>query len=684
MSIPSTQQLARNFAADVRLKVWRVEAGQSGPVVFTGARKALFDDLMARFAEHEAARAQVISELKTKAAVLKRARWAHGQLRALYGLDRLPARTPLKARVSDGFRLDGCRVERVIFESRPQLFVTANLYFPEHFTNRLPAVLHVCGHAANGKAAYQDTSVGLARRGMAVLAIDPAGQGERDEYVDRATGKRTVARACRAHGAAGDPMYLTGSNFGHYRLWDCMRALDYLQSRPELDPTRIGVTGRSGGGWESLWLAALDRRVSAVNSNCYLTTLRRRVEARHEDAEPDPEQDPFGILARGLDLADVILACLPHCAVSVGATIFDFFPIDGALACYREAKGLFKIAGATERLAIEVADAGHANTPAMQRQCFSWLSRWLRSDDRSTPALLRAPERVPDAQTFCTPTGIVLSSLGGTSTSQLHAERARELALARKARPLTMRQLTAALRRLLRLEEIGGALEVKRGASTRLAQSTVSRIAFDGERNLELGGQLWEPAQRASSSRKPAVLYLAEKAADYAPLKNLDCKKFAAAGNLVLDFDPRGMEAADDVWLDFVPLLETNLNSDAFLLGKPLLGLRVADVLRAVDVLCARPDVDARKIRVYGEGYGALLALFAGAIDPRITAVTERRGLWSYASLCFHREYAWPVSVMLPSALVHFDLPELRLALKREKKVKLLCIDPLDHLKKPL
>src|SRR5581483_11012661 len=119
---------------------------------------------------------------------------------------------------------------------------------------------------------YQMTCAGLALRGIAVLSVDPAGQGERDEYADRATGQRTVARACRSHGAAGDPMYLTGSSFAAFRLWDAMRALDYLETRREIDRARFGATGTSGGGWESLWLAAIDPRIIAVNSNCYVTT----------------------------------------------------------------------------------------------------------------------------------------------------------------------------------------------------------------------------------------------------------------------------------------------------------------------------------------------------------------------------------------------------------------------------
>ena len=664
MSIPSQRALERCFTRNVSLRAWRkAPRPQSGPVVFTGAKKALFDHLVGLIAAREAERRDAIEQLRTPARILKRAAWLRRQFRALAGLTHFPSRTPLKPRVQHGFDFPGGRVEHVVFESRPDYYVTGNLYLPDFSRGAapLPAVLQVCGHAPEGKGYYQDTSLGLARRGLAVLTIDPPGQGERDEYADCPGGRRTVARACRAHTVAGDPAYLLGSSFAAFRLWDSIRALDFLQSRDEIDGRRLGVTGRSGGGWESLWLSAIDGRISAVNSNCYLTTLRRRVENRHADAEPDPEQDPFGILARGIDLADLLIACIPTCAVSLGATRFDFFPIDGTLQCYDEAAQLFERCGRRERLAIEVSDAGHENTPAMQQLCFDWLARWLRTSPAPrTPE----PQPVPIEKTYCTRTGIVRTSLGGKITAQLIAEEARDLAVKRARQPLSSRRLAATLRRLLQVEPIDTPLDVQPGRSCRVGAATVTPLKIRGARDLWLTAHLWTPAKalRTRGAARPAVIYLAEKSARYNAFRNATCARFAASGHIVLDFDPRGMGPADDVWLDFVPLLEANLNYDAFLLGRPLCGMRVADILRAVDLLHTRDDVDRSRIRVYGDGYGALLALFAKTVDPRITALTEVRALPSYAEIVFRRDYPWPIQFFLPGILAHCDLPDLRRA----------------------
>jgi cephalosporin-C deacetylase-like acetyl esterase len=688
MPIPSARELERRFARNVRLEHWRRPSRpQSGPVVFTGAKKQLFDDLVALIAARETQRRDLIASLRTKAAILKRASWLRREFRALAGLAQFPPRTALKPRVEPGFTFKGGRVERIIFESRPEYFVTGNLYLPDQVAP-LPAVLQVCGHAAEGKYYYQDTSLGLARRGLAVLTIDPPGQGERDEYTDRPGGRRTIARCCRAHTVAGDPAYLVGSSFAAFRLWDSIRALDYLQSRADIDGTRLGVTGRSGGGWESLWLSAIDSRISAVNSNCFLTTLRRRVENRHEDAEPDPEQDAFGILARGIDQADLLLACIPTCAVSLGATIFDFFPIDGALQCFREVALLFERCGRRERIAIEVADAGHANTPAMQQQCFDWLARWLSVpavNHHPSPPTGADPDLAPVEKTFCTPTGIVLTSLGGKTTAQIIAERARELALQRKRKPLKNNQLAATVRRLLKLEPVTTALEIKTGKTRSVHNAIVTPLRIRSEREIWLTAHLWLPADPArgrrhspllerrgpsgvQTRRRPAVIFLSEKPGSYNPLRNKTCARLAAAGQLVLDFDPRGMAPYDEVWLDSVPLLEATLNYDAILLGRPLAGMRVADVLRAVDFLWARPDVDRSRIDIYGDGYGALLALFAATVDPRITKITERNALQSYDEIVFQRDYAWPINMFVPEILLHCDLPDLRRALKSRRQ----------------
>jgi len=684
--IPSMRELVGSFRQDVRLMSWREPAKPSGrPVVFTGPQKELFDHLMRIAAEAETRREKVIEGLATRRDILRRSAEAREVLRGVQGLAKLPRRTPLRARVRRGVVRETYRIEHVILQSRPGYYVTANLYLPTAGRPPWPVVLGVAGHSANGKTLYQGEAMALAACGVACLAPDPPGQGERDEYVDLATGKRTVGRACRMHAVAGDPCYLLGSNFGEYRLWDCMRCIDYLETRDDIDASKLGTWGSSGGGWESLWLAAVDERVKVLNSNCYLTTFRRRMEERWRDAESDPEQDPFGLLSAGMDAADLILACFPR-PVSFGVAIFDFFPVDGALECYAEAKRLYRLGGVPERIGIAVGDSGHGRTPEVKRFTTRWLVRWLtgRELDPWDERLLPPSHRDTEEETWCTKTGIVLTSLGGKTTAQINGERARELALGRK-HPKTAagflkraRRIRSEIERLLRYQPIATPLQVTYAEPTVLhgASATPLEILSDG--SLRLAARLWTPT---GEGRRPAAILLAEKTGDYDPLGNSLARRLVKAGAVVLDLDPRGMGPVEEVWNHHVPLLESNLTYDGFLLGRPVLGMHVADVIRAVGFLARRRDVDAAQIAVVGDGYGALLGLLAACLEPMVRRVVELRALTSYASLTWHRDYDWPVSVILPGVLEHFDLEDVRAAIAPRG---LLCVEPLDHLKRPL
>lgn len=181
-----------------------------------------------------------------------------------------PERTPLNARVVRRLNGDGYRVENVIFESRPGHRVTANLYLPES-DGPYPGVLIPCRHSHNGKASggYQRASILMARNGMAAQCYDPIGQGERYQMLDfehdhehfasvsyplKVPHPRVRYLCTTEHTAMGIGCILLGANIAQYRIWDGMRAIDYLQSRDDIMADRIGCTGNSGGGTLTAYL----------------------------------------------------------------------------------------------------------------------------------------------------------------------------------------------------------------------------------------------------------------------------------------------------------------------------------------------------------------------------------------------------------------------------------------------
>ncbi len=248
-------------------------------------------------------------------------------------LDGLPtAAGPPSVQKTGTIEADDYIIEKLVFESFPGYFVPALLYKPTKLAAPVPGVLSPCGHSTTGKAAgpYQILHINLAKRGYVVLTYDPVGQGERSQYWDATRGRSLFDLGCGEHAVLGNPLYLLGTSLARYRIWDGIRGLDYLTSLPEVDASKIGCVGNSGGGTLTSYIAALDPRVTAAAIGCYITTLRRRMGNRiQQDPSADPEQDIFGFVSEGIDHAGLLAMTAPRPTLLCTAR-FDFFPIEGA------------------------------------------------------------------------------------------------------------------------------------------------------------------------------------------------------------------------------------------------------------------------------------------------------------------------------------------------------------------
>ncbi len=175
----------------------------------------------------------------------------------------------------------------------------------------------------------------LALNGMAALVFDPIDQGERGQYFG--PGGWPDLWGCKAHAMIGVGSVLLGRNTARFEIWDGMRAIDYLQSRPEVDPRRIGCTGNSGGGTQTSYLMALDDRIRCAAPSCYLTSTLRLMQTIGPD---DAEQNLFGQFVGGPQEADWLLMRAPSPVLMCAATK-DFFDIGGTWDSFRYAKRLY-------------------------------------------------------------------------------------------------------------------------------------------------------------------------------------------------------------------------------------------------------------------------------------------------------------------------------------------------------
>ena len=318
----------------------------------------------------------------------------------------LPAvKTDLHPHVTGKVQMDGFSVEKLIFQSLPGVYVTALVYVPDDHSRKHPAVLVPAGHAPNGKLHYQSLSQRLAGRGYVVISWDPVGQGERSQFWDAAAGKSRYNLICGEHAVMGNLAYLAGANLARWEIWDGIRAVDYLLTRPEVDGERISITGTSGGGFQAALIAAVDERIKVAVPSCYISALPMRISNRiFADPDSDPEQDLFGMISNGVDHPGLLLLMYPR-PVMVAAAVLDFFPIEGTRKTVREVRRLYERFDRGDRIALVEGYHTHQFSPENQEAALNFLDHFNQMPIRYG---LPTVKELPDKALQCTRTGQVM------------------------------------------------------------------------------------------------------------------------------------------------------------------------------------------------------------------------------------------------------------------------------------
>lgn len=595
-----------------------------------------------------------------------------------------PEKTPLNPRVTSVVERDRYRIENVIFESRPGFLVTGDLYVPKGREFPLPGVIAPCGHSNNGKAAepYQGYAQGLARLGYVVLIYDPIGQGERLQYPDEQL-KSRIGVGVREHLYAGNQQFLIGEFFGSWRAWDGIRALDYLLTRKEVDPNHLGITGNSGGGTMTTWLCGIERRWTMAAPSCFVTTFLRNAE---NELPADVEQCPPGALARGLDHCDFIAAMAPQPVVLL-AKEMDFFDVRGSETAYGRLRRLYSLLGKPENVGLFVGPGYHGYSQESREAMYRCFNRATGvSDARTEPALTIEK----DETLWCAPKGQVCE-LGSKPIYSFTAEKAKALARQRP-KEFTLSQLRAEIRRLLHISDTSEAP----APSYRILRTWRSRgypkpqwttYAVETEPGIQavvyrLGDERLLSRPQPNSSK--AILYVAHQSSD-AELRDepLIAELIRAEPDAAFyTVDVRGIGESKPDTCDENSYLSP-YGSDYFyaihsiMLDRPYVGQRTHDVLRVLDWL---GDIGYDEVHLVGKGWGALPATFAAVLSDEVTQVTLKNALTSYQEIAESKEYAWPLSTLVPNVLSAFDLPDCYRALADKN---LRQIEPLGPDAKP-
>jgi dienelactone hydrolase len=530
-----------------------------------------------------------------------RARQTEVRARILSLIGGLPDyRGPLNARVSKTTRREGFAIDHVLFESLPGYYVTANLYRPDG-AGRHPAILMSMGHWDSGKPAGQLLSANLARKGFVVLAYDPVGQGERQQAYDPRIGRSLIGGATEQHFSNGAAAVLMGQSVARYFIHDGMRAIDYLVSRPEVDPERIGATGCSGGGTQTTYIAALDPRVKVAAVACYMNSFQ----TLFGGSIGDSEQSVPGFLAAGLDQTDYVELFAPKPWL-IASTEGDFFTPAGARQVFEEAQRWYKLHGAEERIKWVVGPGGHGTPLLVREAIYDWMIRWL---GRGTgDAREEAVELLPDHELLVTP------------GSQVEG-----------------RELYHVIRDTPRGKGSAGELE-------RFIRELMAR-----NQPLVRTFSILPTTPRAE--RRPATVLVQDNLTP-----SPEAERLLADGHVVAlvalsgrGGDPERPRSGN--WMN---------NTRAWLVGRNLQAMHAAEINAAVAEMAGRADVDPARISARASGIAGIALLLAAAVNPQIASVSLHRTPHSVRAAIDAPIHTNLHDAVIPGFALKWDLTDLR------------------------
>lgn len=610
----------------------------------------LRDEFIRRMRDTYACRREELAGIRTRAQALAYRNKVRRKLAGCFGP--LPEKTPLSPRVTRVIDRGEFSVECILFESRPEFLVSANFYLPKQRRGRVPGVVVTCGHALDAKAygLYQEVCVRLVRNGYAVLIYDPINQGERLLY----PGNRAKADLCGGHNRVGKQLLLINEPFCAWRLWDGIRAVDYLASRPEVEPAQLGVTGQSGGGTLSSYLWAFDRRLRMVATSCWQTSYLYDLE---NEMPADSEQYPPDLLKAGLDKIDFLMARLGEPSLLLGQE-FDFFDNRGLRQGHAELLRLHRLLGGDPRLCrLSLGKEQHAYSRDNQEAMIAFFNRVL---GRGVPGICRHVQRVPEQELLVTKKNDVTAA-GSRRMDALIRERARRVASSRR-RPGDVR---AVLHKVL-----GIAQPISVPPYRRFFHSTAKRNqtgAYIYRFGVETEPGIVAILRRVRNGGQPYRLDVGNPVHMYLPnlssTEELNARRTMKGHRDFWCLDARGM--GESLWGDAGQFTsdyghDYMMCGHYLLYGESYLGKRVYDVLATLALLRAE---GARRIHLHGVGQGALLALLAGALDPDVTSVSCQGAPESYLDLACDHSVNWPTSNFVRGILNRLDLPDIRRAL---------------------
>ncbi len=569
----------------------------------------------------------------------------------------MPEQHPVDAQLTGTTRHDGFSIERVILSSRPGSRMTANVYVPEERVAPGPAVLLVVGHTDAGKAdpEYQCVAQTMAHAGFVVIVPDPLGEGERFEQYETDMAYQPIQGCSGEHDLLDWKAKLIGQGTARYFIQDALAALDYLVSRPDVDASRVALTGHSGGGTQTILLMmAAGERFAAAAPCAYVSDHQDMMDC---GVDPDNEMMWPGSLAAGLDYVDMMAGMCPKPVLAL-TLAHDFFPREGMHRTMQKARELWQRVDSAALPEVFTAESGHAYTPECAKAAARFFSRHLMGQEADLSGFVFRP--LPEKELHCTPEGQIIAAYPGMRT--VHD------ALCARLEALTARRGTVEdalpwLRQAVHAEEALPCPEPRVYDEGVCGHIVYRCIAWKSDGyNWNLGALLRD--MRHANEALPTVIALwpqgTLRIAEHSHWIHTQLRKGRQV--LVMDVSCSGAlmpakVSGSDYYISWSTLYK--LNAYLIQLGDSLLGLRTRQVMAAIRMLQGWTGAKADGISLYGRGEFSRYALLAALLtDTPVTADGQYQPYGEIVRERWHDQtntHDWSI----PGILEHLDMPEI-------------------------
>lgn len=642
--------------------------GINNLLYFSDAPNALYDHIASQAYSLLSERKEKIARLQSLSDWQNRQKWIHDNLIDILGP--FPEKTPLNPRITRVIKKDGYRIEHILYESQTGFYVTSSLFIPDVIKDgsKGPAIIYVSGHSPAGyrSATFQTVYLNLVKKGFIVFAIDPIGQGERRQYYDPETNRHLVGGATNEHSTVGTQAFISGSSLARYMTWDGIRGVDYLLTRKEVDPARIGITGNSGGGTQTAYIAALDERIYAAANAHYTTNLTWLFKAI---GPQDAEQNLAGSIARGLDHGDFLLVRAPKPALMICNTR-DIFPIQGSRETAREVSGLYEAYGKKENFGIDEDDERHTYSKKNREAINAFFQKHLNNpgdpQDQEIDTLSNDDLQV-------TSTGQVSTSFGGETVFSLNRRDAEKLIhkldASRKDLSSHLPEVIKSAKKLSGYHEPSIIDEPSFMGRIIRKGYVIEKYFVKGEGDYVIPYLLMIPDNPGNK----ALIYLHSSGKAAEASVGGEIEWFVRNGVTVLAPDLIGVGEMGPDNFNGDKYIGGRIHHDIFQrwfasiqIGRSIAGIRAGDVVR----LTRHIKKFARASEIYGIAREEMapVLLHAAAFEPAISRIALIEPYSSYRSVVMNRFYKYDfINSTVASSIGAYDLPDLAATLVPRK-----------------